>query len=80
LREEWPEPSDRDLVRDYLNWCAPFLLTLPDLDDAHRDRLERAATARAMELDSLYRLYPKILNPGLVKSLRVEARIRRSRI
>jgi hypothetical protein len=74
LREEWPEPADRDLVRDYLDWCAPFLLLLPGL----ADRLENAARARALEVDALYRLYPKILNTGLLKSIRVEARMRQS--
>ena len=78
LREDWPESVDSDLVRDYLDWCAPFLLMLPDLSDAHRDRFEHAARARALELDSLYRLYPKILNPELIKAVRVEARMRRT--
>ena len=79
LREEWPEPADRELVRDYLDWCAPFLLLLPGLSDAMRDRLEHAARARAMEVDALYGLYPKILNPDLFRTLRVEARVRRAR-
>lgn len=70
LREEWTQPADRDLVRDYLDWCAPFLLTLPDLDDAQRDRLEHAARARALEVDALHRLYPKVLNPGLLDAIR----------
>jgi hypothetical protein len=80
LREEWLEPTDRDLVQDYLDWCAPYLLTLPDIDDEHRERLEHAARTRPLELDMLCRLYPKILNPELVKSIRVEAQIRRSRV
>jgi hypothetical protein len=78
LREEWAQPADRDLVRDYLDWCAPFLLTLPDLDDAQRNRLEQAARARALEVDALHRIYPKVLDPGLLDAIRVEARIRRS--
>ncbi|MEA3277909.1 MAG: hypothetical protein U9Q81_22015 [Pseudomonadota bacterium] len=78
LREDWPEPPDRELVRDYLDWCAPYLLTLPGLSDAQRDRFEHAAKGRALEADALYRLYPKILNPGLLKAIRVEARVRRT--
>jgi hypothetical protein len=78
LREEWPQLADRDLVRDYLDWCAPFLLTLPDLGDAQRNRLEHAARARALEVDAIHRLYPKVVNPGLLDAIRVEARIRRS--
>lgn len=79
LREQWPRSADRDLVRDYLNWSAPFLLTLPGIDDRTRNRLELAARARALEVDVRYRLYPKVLNPGLLKSIRVEARIRQAR-
>jgi hypothetical protein len=80
LREACPQPADRDLVRDYLNWCAPFLLMLPGIDDRTRDRLEHAARPRALEVDAFYRLYPKILNTGLLKSIRVEARLRQSRV
>jgi hypothetical protein len=80
LREEWPKPADRDLARDYLDWCAPFLLTLPVLDEQQRDRLEYASKAHALQVDALYRLYPKILNLDLLKSIRVEARMRQAGI
>jgi hypothetical protein len=78
LREHWPDEAAGDLVRDYLDWCAPFLLTLPTLNDAQRERFEQAARNRALEVDHLHRLYPKVLNPGLVKAIRVEARMRRT--
>ncbi len=78
LRETWPEPAQRDLVRDYLDWSAPYLLTLPGLGDDLRDRLEHAARARAMEVEALYRLYPRFLNTDLLKAIRVEARMRRT--
>lgn len=78
LREEWPEAADRELVGDYLEWSAPCLLTLPGLSDAQRDRFEHAARARPMDVDALYRLYPKVLNSGLFKTMRVEARMRRA--
>jgi len=31
-----------------------------------------------MDVDALYRLYPKVLNSGLLKAIRVEARMRRT--
>jgi len=80
LREEWPRPLDRDLVRDYLDWCAPYLLTLPGLNNTQRDRFEHAARPRALEVEAVHRLYPKIINPAVLTSIRVEARMRRSRI
>jgi len=79
LREGWPQPVHRELVRDYLDWCAPFLLMLPGLADRARDQLDHAARVRALYFDALRRLYPKILNPRLLKSIRVEARMRRAR-
>ena len=78
LREEWPQPPDRDLVRDYLDWCAPFLLTLPALDEQQRSQLEYAAKANALQVDALCRLYPNVVNLDLLKSIRVEARMRRA--
>lgn len=78
LREEWDATAESCLVRDYLNWCAPWLLTLNDLDDATRGRLERAARRRAPVVESRYRLYPKVIQPELIDAARVEARLRRS--
>jgi len=78
FREDWPDSAESDLVGDYLYWCSPYLLKLPGLDDARRDRLEHAAKAHALKVESLHRLYPKILNPGLLKLIRVEARMRLS--
>ena len=78
LRKEWKSAADSGLVSDYLEWCAPWLLTLPDLDDATRSGLERAAQARALEVDARYRLYPRIVHHQLIDAARVEARLRRS--
>jgi hypothetical protein len=78
LREDWPEALQRDLVRDYLDWCAPYLLTLPGISETQRERFERAAKARALEVDATYRLYPGVQDPELINSLRVEARMRRA--
>jgi hypothetical protein len=76
LTEHWPEPEAAGLVRDYLDWCAPYLLTLPGLDDALRDRLEHAAKGCALAVEGQHRLYPKVVNPELIRALRVEARLR----
>jgi hypothetical protein len=78
LRPQWPDAGDTALVWDYFDWCAPTLLTLPDLDHPTRERLEQAVRGRAREVAARYRLYPRILNPGLIRQLRVEARIRSS--
>jgi len=78
LREDWDDPADADLVRDYLDWCAPFVLSLPVLDAVARDRFERAAAKRATLVASLYRLYPSVENPELIRALRVEVELRQA--
>jgi len=78
LREDWPDPDSAALVRDYLDWCAPWLLALPDLPDPLRDRLEHAARARPALVEAQHRLYFKILSPGLLQTIRVEARLRQA--
>ncbi len=78
LNNCWDDPADAALARDYLDWCAPALLTLPGLKQATRHRLEQAARARALEVDTLHRLYPEVIDRGLIDTARVEARLRHS--
>jgi hypothetical protein len=68
----------RGLVRDYLDGLAPRLLLLHGLGDAERARLERAACRRAVELASVYRLLPRIIDAKAIEAARVEARLRRA--
>lgn len=76
LAIDWDDPLLQTLARDYLDWLAPLLLTLPDLEDTERARLERAALARATMVADLYRLYPRLIDPKLIERARVEARLR----
>ncbi len=78
LRSDWPQAHDAALVADYLAWLAPYLLTLPGLDDDTRRGLEASAVRHALAVDDLWRLYPRVLDPGLVTQARVEARLRRA--
>jgi hypothetical protein len=78
LSTDWDDPADAALVWDYLDWCAPALLTLPGLERTTRRRLEGAARARALAVEALYRLYPQIEEQGLIDAARVEARLRRN--
>jgi hypothetical protein len=76
LRRLWPEPGQTELAADYLDWLAPRLLALPDLPDPLRRRLERAAAAQALLVAAQFRLYPRVLDPGIIDAARVEARLR----
>lgn len=83
LRAEWPGEQGEGvptnaLVADYLGWLSPYLLTLPYLPDDLRARLEREARRHALAVDLVWRLYPKVLDPALVRRSRVEAKLRRS--
>ena len=78
LKTDWPDEAARELVADYLAWRSPRLLTLQTLDDPLRARLERQAGRRALDLDSVYRLIPHILDHARLEAARVEARLRRS--
>ena len=78
VREVWGDGNAESLVAEWVGWRAPRLLTLQDIDDATRARLERAACARAMLVEDQYRLYPRIIDPETVNSARVEARLRQA--
>lgn len=79
LIEDWDDQLTESVVADYHHWCAPFLLTLPGLDDDRRQKLEQDALERAPLVAELYRLYPKTVDPTVITRARVEARLRRSR-
>lgn len=79
IREAWPDPLDRSLVRDYLHWLSPRLLTLQHISDKTRGRLERAARAQAVEVAETWSLYPRIMDREVIEAARVEARLRQAR-
>ena len=76
LSLDWPDPDQRQLVWDYLAWNAPRFLTLSDMPDTLRHRLEAAAKGNAMLVEAQHRLYPRVLNPSWIDAARVEARLR----
>jgi hypothetical protein len=79
LRTDWPDEEDGRLVADYIDWLAPYLLTLPALDLALRRRLEaRAAASDALLVDGLWRLFPSVLDREALNRARVEAKLRRA--
>ena len=68
----------RRLVADYIDWLAPYLLTLPRLDPGLRGYLEEQAAKQAVLLDALWRPYPDVADRGLLQRARVEAKLRRA--
>lgn len=78
VREEWQNPSDRDLCQRYLMRKAPRLLMLQTLSASHRDTLEIAAKQHVFEVEEYFPLYPHVNDERLMKAIRVEARMRRA--
>lgn len=75
LREDWPDPLAAAVVRDYLAWLAPYLLTLPDLPEARRAALEVEACRHPQRLARVWRLLPRVLDRERVEAALVRARL-----
>ena len=78
IREIWPSDEAQELVQDYIQWQAPFLLTLPTLDTLTRKRIEQQAFKQSFKVEGQYKLYPEIIDTERLKAVLVEAQMRRS--
>ena len=78
VREDWEDENDSQLCQRYITRQAPRLLMLHGLEHADRLRLEQAARSYALEVGRFYPLYPEIADEKLMKTIRVEARLRNS--
>ena len=78
LRQDWPNAEDEWLVRAFLDWQAPWLLSLQRLGRDSRRVLEQVGCRQALRLAGLYRLYPQIEDRQRVRAALVEAELRRS--
>jgi hypothetical protein len=68
----------RQLLQDFVRWQAPWQLLRQDLDAATRSEFEHHASVQPLKIASQYRLYPEIINRGVIDAARVEARLRES--
>lgn len=78
IREDWPDRELQELVRRYIDWIAPSLLTLPYLQDVQRARLEASLSKQACSVEYHWRTYPKLLDPDKITEARVRARLQES--
>ena len=51
---------------------------MPYLSPPMRTRLEKAARQNALEVSALWRIYPHEVDPELIRTARVESRLRRA--
>lgn len=76
LRSHWAAAQEQALVDHWIEWAAPRLLCLPYLSTAVRTRLEKAARRNAAEINALWRVYPLSVDAELIRTARVESRLR----
>lgn len=72
--EDWPGPLHA-LVQAYLDWLAPVLLQLPQLDAGRRAHFERQALQRPQLVHRLHRLYPQVVDRAQLNAALVAARL-----
>lgn len=70
--------NHKKLMNDFLNWQAPFILLLRNIDNIDREYFEGKARNQALVMDKIYKLYPKIINETLLNAARVEAVFRKN--
>lgn len=68
------------LIDEFLNWQAPWLLLLPTLDQKTRNHYELSARNQALIVEQQYRLYPEIIDRAAINTARVEAVFRNSQV
>jgi hypothetical protein len=78
VREDWSREADHGLCQRYINRQSTRLLMLHGLPLDDRRRLELSARAHPFEVARFHPLYPEIADPKVIKSIRVEARLRDS--
>ncbi len=73
---DWATPVEQALIREFLDWQAPWLLQLQHLSYEDRDYLEQRALQRAGEIAKCHRLYPELVDADRITAARVEAKLR----
>lgn len=75
ILEQWDVASHMSLVKDYLDWQAPWLLQLDNFDDDTRQMMEVQAWKRPVLCAKQYHLFAKVLDENQLKVARVQARL-----
>lgn len=78
LKTDWPDEPSQQLVNAYLEWQAPFLLTLPNLQAITRKRLEQQAFKQVFKVEGQHKLWPEVVDREKLKAVLIEAQMRRS--
>ena len=76
--ENWPNEEDISLVKNYIAWVAPSLLSLQHLNKIERDRLERHLNVQAVSVEHHWHLYPETVDETRLTAARVQCRIQKT--
>ena len=72
------DETHRQLISEFLDWQAPWLLLLPTLEPGMRRHFEQSALKQALIVEQQYRQYPEIIDQSKINTARVEAMFRNS--
>lgn len=79
LTGDWPEVEQATLVREYLEWISPSLLTLQRLSMHERAHMEKSLSIQAISVEHHRHLYAEIIDEKRLTAARVQCRLLKSR-
>ena len=65
------------MVNEYIEWIAPSLLTLQNLTDVERIRLENSLSVQAVSVEHHWHLYPELVDETKLTAARVQCRLQK---
>ena len=78
ISDNWPDEEDSSMVNEYIEWIAPSLLTLQNLTDAERVRLENSLNVQAVSVEHHWHLFPVMIDEKKLKAARVQCRLQKA--
>ncbi|MCW8956124.1 MAG: hypothetical protein OQL09_04515 [Gammaproteobacteria bacterium] len=78
LTEHWPDAEQSKLVENYINWIAPSLLTLQNLNRQQRQQLEKNLNVQAISIEHHRKLYQEIIDEKYINSALVQCRLQKA--
>jgi hypothetical protein len=76
IRESGHDEIHTQLLQEFFQWQAPWLLLLTSLDETKRASLEQRARQRALDVARNHHLYPDVINEKEINAALVEAMLR----
>ncbi len=76
ISEHWGNSVDAEIIQDFLDWQAPWLLFLPGLSTIRRRGFEMVARRHCQHVAEHFRLYPVVVDEAHINAARIEARLR----